>query len=109
MLLGMAYKKDVGDTRESPAFPIAQKLLALGAKLSYHDPFVQEIPETRSWPGHPEMHSLPLTADTLVRQDAVVIVTDHSQIDYALVAQHSQLVIDSRGVYREPRPNVVKA
>jgi UDP-N-acetyl-D-glucosamine dehydrogenase len=109
MLLGMAYKKDVGDTRESPAFPIARRLLELGAVLSYHDPYVGEVPETRSWPGHPEMHSLPLTADTLARQDAVVIVTDHSSIDYALLVKHAKLVIDSRGVYREPRPNVVKA
>jgi UDP-N-acetyl-D-glucosamine dehydrogenase len=109
MLLGMAYKKDVGDTRESPAFPIARRLLELGAELSYHDPYVSEVPETRSWPGHPEMRSLPLTADAVARQDAVVIVTDHSSIDYALLVKHAKLVIDSRGVYREPRPNVVKA
>jgi UDP-N-acetyl-D-glucosamine dehydrogenase len=109
MILGMAYKKDVGDTRESPAFPIAQKLLSLGAKLSYHDPFVAEVPETRSWPGHPEMHSLPLTAANLAAQDAVVVVTDHSSIDYAFVAEHAKLIVDSRGVYRKPRANVVKA
>jgi UDP-N-acetyl-D-glucosamine dehydrogenase len=109
LLLGMAYKKNVGDTRESPAFPIAQRLLQLGAELSYHDPYVSEIPETRSWPGHPEMRSLALSPETLARQDAVVIVTDHSSIDYALVLQHAKLIIDSRGVYREPRPNVVKA
>ncbi len=109
MILGMAYKKDIGDTRESPAFPVAKKLLELGAELSYHDPFVSEVPETRSWPGHPEMRSLPLTAETLAKHDAVVIVTDHSKVDYALVAQHAKLIIDSRGVYREPRANVVKA
>ncbi|HEX7478465.1 MAG TPA: nucleotide sugar dehydrogenase [Polyangiales bacterium] len=109
MILGMAYKKDVGDTRESPAFPVAKKLLELGAKLTYHDPYVKEVPETRSWPGHPEMHSLPLTEETLARHDAVVIVTDHSKVDYALVAKHAKLIIDSRGVYREPRANVVKA
>jgi UDP-N-acetyl-D-glucosamine dehydrogenase len=109
MIVGMAYKKDVGDTRESPAFPIAQKLLSLGAELTYHDPFVSEVPVTRSWPGHPEMRSLPLTADSLGRQDAVVIVTDHSTLDYALIAKHAKLIVDSRGVYREPRPNVVKA
>jgi UDP-N-acetyl-D-glucosamine dehydrogenase len=109
MLVGMAYKKDIGDTRESPAFPIAQKLLALGARLAYHDPFVKEVPETRSWPGHPEMRSLPLTVESIARQDAIVIVTDHSQLDYALIANNAQLIVDSRGVYREPRPNVVKA
>jgi UDP-N-acetyl-D-glucosamine dehydrogenase len=109
MMLGLAYKKDIGDTRESPAYPIAQRLLALGAELTYHDPYVSEVPETRSWPGHPEMLSLPLTAATIARQDAVVIVTDHSNVDYALVLQHAKLIIDSRGVYREPRANVVKA
>jgi len=109
MIVGMAYKKDVGDTRESQAFPIAQKLLSLGAELSYHDPFVSAVPETRSWPGHPELRSLALGADTLSKQDAVVIVTDHSNIDYALIAKHAKLIVDSRGVYREPRPNVVKA
>jgi UDP-N-acetyl-D-glucosamine dehydrogenase len=109
LLLGMAYKKDVGDTRESPAYPIAQRLLELGAELSYHDPFVTELPNTRSWPGRPEMHSLPLTSENLARQDAVVIVTDHSQVDYGLVLEHAKLVIDARGVYRAPHPKVVKA
>jgi UDP-N-acetyl-D-glucosamine dehydrogenase len=109
MLVGMAYKKDVGDTRESPAYPIAQRLLALGAQLAYHDPFVAEVPKTRSWPGHPEMRSLPLTAESIARHDALVIVTDHSQLDYALIEKHAKLIVDSRGVYRERRPNVVKA
>ena len=109
LLLGMAYKKDVGDTRESPAFPIGQRLLALGAKLAYHDPYVDELPETRSWPGRPVLRSLPLTAETLAGQDAVVIVTDHKQVDYELVVRHAKLIVDARGVYREPQTNVVKA
>ncbi len=109
LLLGMAYKRDVGDTRESPAFPIGQRLLELGAKLNYHDPFLDEIPETRSWPGRPSLRSLPLTAENLGRQDAVVVVTDHSSVDYALVLKHARLIVDARGVYREPQPNVVKA
>jgi UDP-N-acetyl-D-glucosamine dehydrogenase len=109
LLLGMAYKKDVGDMRESPAFPIAQRLLELGAKLDYHDPFLPELPPTRSWPGRPALHSLPLTAENVARQDAIVIVTDHSAVDYALVQRHAGLIVDSRGVYREPMPNVVKA
>jgi UDP-N-acetyl-D-glucosamine dehydrogenase len=109
MLLGIAYKKDVGDTRESPAYPIAQRLVELGADITYHDPHVREVPETRSWPDHPEMKSLPLTAETIARQDAVIVVTDHTGVDYALVLEHAKLVIDSRGVYREARSNVVKA
>jgi UDP-N-acetyl-D-glucosamine dehydrogenase len=109
LLLGMAYKKNVGDTRESPAFPIAQRLLELGALLSYHDPFLHEVPETRSWPGRPDMRSLPLTAENLTRQDAVVVVTDHTNVDYALVQRHASLIVDARGVYRSGEANVVKA
>jgi len=109
LLLGMAYKKDVGDTRESPAYPIAQRLLALGAQLGYHDPLVSELPDTRSWPGHPDLRSLPLTAELLSAQDAVVIVTDHSGVDYALVLEHAGLIVDARGVYRSVHPKVVKA
>jgi UDP-N-acetyl-D-glucosamine dehydrogenase len=109
MLIGMAYKKDVGDTRESPAYPIARRLLALGAELSYHDPYIETLPVTRSWPGHPDMRSQPLTAETLTKQDALVIVTDHSSIDYDVILRHARLIVDSRGVYRELHPNVVKA
>lgn len=109
LMLGMAYKKDVADTRESPAFPIAQRLIALGANLQYHDPLVAEIPETRSWPGHPELRSVPLTADGLKRFDAVVVVTDHTNVDYAIVSKHANLIIDSRGVFREPMDHIVRA
>jgi UDP-N-acetyl-D-glucosamine dehydrogenase len=109
MLLGMAYKKDVGDTRESPAYPIAQRLLELGANFSYHDPFVNELPDTRSWPGHPDLHSQPLTPEVIARQDAIVIVTDHTAVDYRTVLEHAKLIIDARGVYRAPHPKVVKA
>jgi UDP-N-acetyl-D-glucosamine dehydrogenase len=109
MLLGMAYKKDVGDTRESPAYPIAQRLLELGANFTYHDPFVNELPDTRSWPGHPDLHSQPLTPEVIARQDAIVIVTDHTAVDYRTVLEHAKLIIDARGVYRAPHPKVVKA
>jgi UDP-N-acetyl-D-glucosamine dehydrogenase len=109
LLLGMAYKKDIGDTRESPAYPIARTLIGLGAELRYHDPLVSSLPDTRSWPGHPELHSQPLTAELLSQQDVAVIVTDHSQVDYALVLSAAPLVIDTRGVYRAPHPKVIKA
>ncbi|HKU37334.1 MAG TPA: UDP binding domain-containing protein, partial [Polyangiales bacterium] len=99
----------VGDTRETPAFPIAQRLLALGAHVTYHDPFVLEMPETRHWPGRPELRSVPLTAEQLGQQDAVVVVTDHSSVDYGLVLKHARLIVDARGVYREQQPHVVKA
>ncbi|MEY4580897.1 MAG: hypothetical protein RL701_5600 [Pseudomonadota bacterium] len=109
LLLGMAYKKDIGDTRESPSYPIAQRLLELGAEVQYHDPLIATLPDTRSWPGHPELHSQPLTPQLLASQDAVVIVTDHTAVDYGSVQEHAQLVIDTRGVYRAAHPKVVKA
>lgn len=109
LILGLAYKKDVGDTRESPAFPIIQQLLSAGAEVSYHDPLLATVPKTRSWPGHPDMRSLPLTSEVLRTQDAVVIVTDHSTVDYEQVLRHAPLIVDTRGVYRTPHPRVIRA
>ncbi len=109
LVLGIAYKKDIDDPRESPAFEIIEGLLKLGAEVSYHDPHVPKAPRMRSWPDLPPMTSAPLTEDLLRAQDAVVIVTDHSAVDYDAVVRHARLVIDTRGVYRAPRENVVKA
>ncbi len=109
LVLGIAYKKDIDDPRESPAFEIIEGLLKLGADVSYHDPHVPKAPRMRSWPDLPAMTSAPLTEDVLRAQDAVVIVTDHTAVDYDAVARYSSLVIDTRGVYRAPRENVVKA
>jgi len=109
LVLGLAYKKDIDDPRESPAFEVIDLLRHLGASIAYHDPHVPRAPQMRSWPDLPPMLSEPLTPALLEAQDAVVIVTDHSVVDYELVAKHAPLVVDTRGVYRAPRPNVVKA
>jgi len=109
LLLGMAYKRDIGDTRESPAFPVAQKLLELGARVAFHDPYVKELPETRSWPNRPVMRSIALTEEAVAAQDAIIVVTDHSKVDYALVQQHAKLIVDARGVYPRGTSNVFKA
>jgi UDP-N-acetyl-D-glucosamine dehydrogenase len=109
LLLGIAYKKDIDDPRESPAFEIIELLLGLGAAVSYHDPHLPAAPRMRTWPGLPQMFSTPLTIETLRVQDAVVVVVDHTAVDYDLVLRESNLVIDTRGVYRAPKPNVVKA
>lgn len=109
VVLGLAYKKDIDDPRESPAFEIIERLLRLEAVVSYHDPFIPEAPRMRTWPALPRLRSVPLTAETLRASDAVVIVTDHTNVDYELVAKHASVVIDTRGVYREPRLNVLKA
>jgi UDP-N-acetyl-D-glucosamine dehydrogenase len=109
LVLGLAYKKNVGDTRESPAFQVLKRLLSMGALAQYHDPHVPEAPETRSWPGHPELNSQPLTPEGVAGYDAVVVVTDHDDVDYDMVLDRAQLIIDSRGVYRGFHDKVVKA
>lgn len=109
LVSGIAYKKDIDDPRESPAFEIIEGLLRLGAEVEYHDPHIPKAPRMRSWPHLPPMTSCALTPESLSRQDAVLIVTDHAAVDYELIARHAALVVDTRGIFREPRPNVVKA
>ena len=109
LILGLAYKKDIDDSRESPAFEVLEELLHLGAEVSYHDPHIPRAPRMRSWPELPPMESQPLTPETLAALDAVVLITDHTSVDYVLVGEHADLVVDTRGVFREPSSNIVKA
>ena len=111
VLLGLAYKKDVDDVRESPAFSLYRLLEQRGAILSYHDPFVPKFPRTRHLPPI-EQQSQPLTAEFLASQDAVLIVTDHTQVNYDFVVRHAKLVIDTRNATRavhEQRDKIYKA
>jgi UDP-N-acetyl-D-glucosamine dehydrogenase len=98
LLLGVAYKKDINDVRESPALSIIDRLRAKGADVRYHDPFIPEVSfdEAHTESGGEPLQSVALTDDELKLADCVVIVTDHSQIDYARVCQLSQLVVDTR-------------
>ncbi len=107
MILGIAYKKNVDDVRESPAAALMELLRDRGALLSYSDPFVPHFPKMREH--RFEMSSTPLSPETLATQDCVVLVTDHDQFDFELIARHSRLVIDSRGRYLLPQPHIVKA
>lgn len=109
LILGLAYKANIDDPRESPAFALIDRLLALGAEVSYHDPHVPEAPAMRTWPDLPPMRSAELMPELLEGFDAVVIATDHEAVDYALVSRHARLIIDTRGIYRTPRANVVRA
>jgi UDP-N-acetyl-D-glucosamine dehydrogenase len=109
LLLGMAYKRDVDDVRESPALVILDLLTRRGAKVTYHDPLVPRTPEMRHFPAFAGMTSVPLDAPTLAAQDAVVLVTAHSGVDYELVRRHAALILDTRGVYRGGDPHVVPA
>jgi UDP-N-acetyl-D-glucosamine dehydrogenase len=107
LLLGLAYKPGVPDTRESPAVEIFRLLDAKGVVLSYHDPLVPRFPVTRRLAGvSPDLESLALDAATLAAQDAVVLVTPHPGMDLGLVARHARLVVDSRGAMRSHAPSL---
>ncbi len=107
--MGIDIWEVLDDPRESPAFELIERLLHLGAEVSYHDPHIPTAPSMRSWPHLPPMCSKPLTADVLAQQDAVLIVTDHSGVNYDLVLRTAPLVVDTRGVYRGRNGKVVKA
>ncbi len=93
LVLGVAYKRDIDDLRESPALDIIRLLEQQGAKVSYHDPHVATFTED----GH-EMRSVPLTPETVAAADAIIIVTDHSSVDYGMVKRHARRVVDTRHV-----------
>ena len=102
LLLGVAYKRDIDDLRESPALEVIHHLQELGARVAYHDPYCTMIRDDGHTPiaGLP-LHSTPLTDEALETADVVVIVTDHRAVDYRRVAAHARLVVDARGVMRD--------
>jgi UDP-N-acetyl-D-glucosamine dehydrogenase len=98
LLLGVAYKRDIDDVRESPALSIIDRLRAKGAEVRYHDPFVSEIrfDDAHTQSGGEPLQSVPLTDEELRAADCCVIVTDHSGVDYKRVCQLSKLIVDTR-------------
>ncbi|HUE45520.1 MAG TPA: nucleotide sugar dehydrogenase [Aestuariivirgaceae bacterium] len=107
MVLGVAYKKNVNDSRETPAAEIMSQLMELGAEVGYSDPFVPVFPAMRKHDF--DLASLEITAETLRAQDCVILVTDHDAFDYELIGRNAPLVVDTRGRFR-PRPaNVIFA
>jgi UDP-N-acetyl-D-glucosamine dehydrogenase len=110
-ILGVAYKKDVDDPRESPAFELMELLAARGALLSYNDPYIPLLPAMRHRQV-PPLCSAPLTAEFLAEQDCVLIATDHSGYDYDFIARHASLIVDTRNAtarVREGRSRICKA
>jgi UDP-N-acetyl-D-glucosamine dehydrogenase len=98
LVLGLSYKKDVDDMRESPAVRLIELLHERGAQVVYHDPYVPRVPKMRQ---HTlDMVSVPLTDDALESADVVLIATDHSAIDYARVVDRARLVVDTRNATR---------
>jgi UDP-N-acetyl-D-glucosamine dehydrogenase len=104
LVLGIAYKRDIDDLRESPSLDIIQKLQDKGAVVSYHDPFCPQILDD----GHTgirglPMQSQPLSSQSIAAADVVLVVTDHSNVDYQAVVDHARAVVDTRGVTRKYR------
>lgn len=108
LVLGIAYKKNVDDMRESPSVEVMDRLYRLGADIAYSDPHVAEFPYV---PGHHrfELSSTPITPETLAQFDCVVLTTDHDKFDYAMIAEHAKLIVDTRGRFRTDSRKVVKA
>lgn len=111
LVIGMAYKKNVADIRESPAFAVMDLLQRRKAEVIFHDPYVDTIPPTREHKEFTGLKSAPLTPDLLKAQDAIVIITDHDNIDYAMIARYARLAVDTRNVFAAitDRRNIVKA
>ncbi|MEW6375072.1 MAG: nucleotide sugar dehydrogenase [Thermodesulfobacteriota bacterium] len=110
LILGVAYKKDVDDARESPALAIMDLLRKKGATIFYHDSHIPLLPPFRKY--HFKLKSSPLTKKLLHRMDVVVVVTDHSHIDYQWIVKHAPLIIDTRNVtknMKQWKKKIVKA
>ena len=103
LIVGVAYKKDIDDMRESPALRIMDLLKHKGAKITYHDPNVKNVGPLKS---------LDLTQNTINEQDAIVIITDHTNIDYKSLGKHAKLIVDSRNIMatvKNPKARVIRA
>ncbi len=107
LVLGIAYKKNVDDMRESPAVELMELLVKRGAKVDYSDMHVPVFPRMREH--HFDLKSIPLTPQSIASYDVVLLATNHDSFDYPMIAEHAKLIVDTRGVYLEPAANVVKA
>jgi UDP-N-acetyl-D-glucosamine dehydrogenase len=107
LVLGIAYKKDVEDMRESPSVEMMEILREKGALVDYSDPHVPAFPRMREH--YFDLKSVELNPQTIASYDVVLLATAHSGFDYELIRQYAALIVDTRGVYLAPLPNVVKA
>lgn len=107
LVLGIAYKRDVDDMRESPSVLVMEILRDRGAIVEYSDPNVPVFPKMREHKF--DLKSVPLSAESLASYDCVALLTDHSDFDYPLIIKSAKLVVDTRGKFRQPAANVIKA
>jgi UDP-N-acetyl-D-glucosamine dehydrogenase len=106
LVLGAAYKKDIDDPRESPSFKLMEILINKGALVDYNDPFVPELPDMRMY--DIKRKSVDLTQENLASYDCILVSTDHSQYDFEFIAQHSQLIVDTRNATNKITQNKEK-
>jgi UDP-N-acetyl-D-glucosamine dehydrogenase len=107
LVLGIAYKKNVDDRRESPSMELMELLEAQGAEISYSDPHVPKFLPMRKHDF--DLESVALTPETLAASDCVLLATDHDRFDYELIKAHAPLIVDTRGRYQEPATHIVRA
>lgn len=107
LILGIAYKKNVDDMRESPSVVIMEKLQDLGAHVAYSDPHVASFPQMREH--HFDLSSVVLSPDNLITYDCVILATDHDKFDYASLKQYAKLIVDCRGRYSEVTDSIIRA
>lgn len=107
LVLGIAYKKNVDDMRESPAVELMELLREKGVLVDYSDPYFPQFPKMREH--HFELESVELSQDKIKQYELLLLATDHDAFDYELIQKHAKLIVDTRGVYLEPLDNVVKA
>ena len=107
LVLGIAYKKDVDDARETPSFKVIEILTDRGAKVDYNDPFIPIAPVTRKYKLNRK--SIDLTPENLKAYDCIVITTDHSVYDPEFLVKHSQLIVDTRNLIKIKSANVKQA
>ncbi|MER9776530.1 nucleotide sugar dehydrogenase [Mesorhizobium sp. M0220] len=99
LIIGLAYKKNVSDIRESPSFELMELLEQRGTSVEFHDPIVSSIPTTREHAAYSGRKSIELDVNAIRRYDAVVIATDHDIVDYEMLADNARLIIDTRNIF----------
>ena len=107
LVLGLAYKKDVDDSRESPSCILLELLRKRGANFAYSDPYFPAFPKMREHKF--DLQSVPLTAKSIASYDCILLATNHTSFDYKMILKNAKLIVDTRGVYLKPAKNVVKA
>jgi len=100
LIIGMAYKKNIDDMRESPSLVLTELLEAEGADVAFHDPFVTVIPKTREHSELAGRKSVELIPEVIARFDAVLISTNHDGVDYQMLAEHAALIVDTRNAMK---------